>query len=309
MTEPHFSAVVVTYNSAKHIRPCLDSLRASGTGVVVVDNRSQDDTLEIVRGEYSEACVIVPESNCGYGAAVNLGVAAGSADMILIANADTVFPAGALSSLVEFLRRNPRIGIVGPQQVFPDGAWQRSYGRVGGIRQAAETLFGLDSVLQAACRRWSWVRPKSPKSVEYVDGAVMVVRRRAFEEVGGFDTGFYYYSEDADLCERIRRANWGVYTLPFVSVIHIRGGSSTRIEGRSERLMQLQAKAAYHFVRKYHSAAYLKLYRALGTLHAWKMFAIYKTLEGVTKKPGSNRMRSSAEIFLQWARIWTATRD
>lgn len=310
MTDLNLAAVIVTYNSASHIRPCLRSLQESGASTVVVDNGSQDGTLDLVRQEFPDVRVVASGANLGYGAAINfgvaqLGVSQAESDVFLAANADTVFPEGALQQLAGYLRDHPRVGIVGPQQLFPDGSWQRSYGDVQGIWEVAKALAGVTSVkniaYRVALRRG---RSAKPKPVGYVDGAVMMIRRAAFDAVGGFDSAFHYYCEDADFSVRLRRARWGVFTVPSVHVTHLRGGSSTKVEGYSVGLLHTQANAYRQLVNKYHSQGYWQLYRELCLLHARKMRFIYRLLGTVSPSPYSLQASARAVAFERWARIW-----
>src|SRR5256885_6863911 len=129
MTELRFEAVVVTYQSAKYVRSCLNSLH-NAAGIVVIDNGSRDGSCEIIANEFPKVRLISAGANLGYGKALNLGISKTSSPIVFAANADTIFPEGSLETLARFLREQPRVGVVGPQQLFPNGSWQRSYGDV-----------------------------------------------------------------------------------------------------------------------------------------------------------------------------------
>jgi GT2 family glycosyltransferase len=177
---------------------------------------------------------------------------------------------------------------------------------VQGLWEVAKALFGVTSLANIASRKLGLhLRSGPAKRVGYVDGAVMMFRREAFDEIGGFDSEFRFYCEDADLCLRLRRTAWDVVTVPSVQVTHVRGGSSTKVEGYSEKLLQAQAKAYCQLIRKHHSEAYLSLYRRLCILHARKMLLIYRCLK--TFSPAANVTRASAMAlaFERWTRIWT----
>jgi GT2 family glycosyltransferase len=301
---PDIQAIVVTFNSAAHVRACVVSLQANDVRIAVVDNGSRDDTANIIRAEFSDVLLIETGENLGYGKALNIGAVNTTSEFVLLANADTVFPANSVQRLVEFLRDHPRAGVAGPQQLFPDGAWERSYGDVQGIAEAAKALLGVTSILNVLRRRFWRHGPRRPKRVGYVDGAVMMVRRKAFDQIGGFDSDFHYYCEDADFCLRMRKAGWSVFTVPSVNVTHVRGGSSTKVEGYSDRLLQVQARAWCQLIRKHHSPVYMRFYRRLCSLHARKMQLIYRVLELVTPSRFSPRASTMAAAFETWARIW-----
>lgn len=298
------TAVIVTYNSAAHIRPCLHSLQLNTGRTVVVDNGSQDSTLEIIKTEFRDVKLIEAGENLGYGAALNLGIREASSPFVLGANADTVFRAGSLEQMAEFLAENPRVAIVGPQQVFPDGSWQRSYGDVPGLKEAVKSLTGLASLKNAVHRRlWRYL-PNRPKQVSYVDGAVMMLRQAAFDEIGGFDEDFHYYAEDADLCFRFRNAGWQVVTLPKVHVTHLRGGSSIKVEGFSERFLRAFIDGQLRFVRKHYSGWRAGLCLKIGALNTKKMSLIYRLLEFFTPVPYARHAAAMAITFKREARLW-----
>jgi N-acetylglucosaminyl-diphospho-decaprenol L-rhamnosyltransferase len=304
MLDQEFSAVVVTYNSAEHILPCLASLRKACAKTVVVDNGSRDETPRLIAREFPEVQIICAAENLGYGKALNLGIAQTSSTFVLAANADTMFPDGSLQALATFLARHLRVGVAGPQQLFPDGSWQRSYGEVPGIYEGVKNLVGVTSLGQVADRLvWRYLAARSEKSVGYVDGAVMMIRRAAFDEIGGFDTDFHHYGEDADFCLRLRHHGWDVVNVPSVQVTHVRGGSSTKVEGYSDKLLFALASAERQFIRKHARPWHLRLYRQVRILHAAKMWLMYRLLWIIS--PGSYAPRASvmAWAFLRWARI------
>jgi GT2 family glycosyltransferase len=301
---PEISAVVVTHNNAAHIRPSLSSLQKGTTDVIVIDNGSRDDTRSIVAHEFPRVRVIASDGNLGYGRALNRGIAETHGPYILAANADTFFPDGSLQELGRFMVEHPQVGVAGPQQVFPDGSWQRSYGDVQGIAEIFKSITGLPSLVQIV-RRALWPRKlgHSVRRVGYVDGAVMLIRRVAFDQVGKFDEAFPYYCEDADFCLRVRKADWQVVNVPWVHVMHVRGGSSTKVEGYSEKLLRVQAAAYCRLVEK-HDPRHLWLYRRMCTLHAKKMVMIYKILQTFSTASYAAHASARALLFERWARIW-----
>lgn len=303
MTELRFEAVVVTYQSAQHVRSCLNSLQTAAA-IVVVDNDSHDGTREIIKKEFPEVRLISVGSNLGYGKALNLGIAKTSSPIVLAANADTIFPEGSLQALANFLRGHGRVGVAGPQQVFPDGSWQRSYGDVHGLYEGFKALTGVTSIQQAAHRLfWSGTPGEPARAVGYIDGAVLMIRRAAFDRVGGFDEAFHYYAEDADLCLRLRQAGWEVIHVPSAHVIHIRGGSSTRVEGYSDQFLRAQARAKCQLIRKHRPGWHLWLYRRISILHARKMCFIYRILRMVGPRRYARRASLMVSAFERWAAL------
>jgi len=303
MIELPFEAVVVTYQSAQYVRPCLSSFH-NAASIVVVDNDSQDGTCDIIANEFPGVRLISAAANLGYGKALNLGISQTSSPIVVAANADTIFTEGALETLAKFMRGHPRVGVAGPQQLFPDGSWQRSYGDVHGLCEGFKDLAGVTSIAQTA-RRLFWRRiPRGPaRAVGYIDGAVMMIRREAFDRFGGFDEAFHYYAEDADFSLRLRQAGWKVTHVPTACVIHVRGGSSTRVEGYSDKLLRAQVTAKCQFIRKHRPGWHLRLYRRISILHARKMGWIYRILQIVGPRRYATHASLMASAFERWATL------
>lgn len=305
MTGPKIEAVIVTYNSAMHIRPCLTSLELNNADTVVVDNGSKDETVAILKAEFPSVRVIASGENLGYGKALNRGIQETDSEFVLVANADTVFPDHSLQKLVDFLHGRQDVGVAGPQQIFPDGAWQRSFGELPSLWQSLKMVTGITTLASAVERMsWTYRATRFPKRVGYVDGAVMMIRRAAFDAVQGFDESFHYYAEDIDICLRLKEVGWEVFNVPGVTVIHVRGGSSTRVEGRSERLLELQLKADTQLMKKHRSTWTIKPYIWMCRLHAYKMMLMYRMLAVCSADFSSSQADSLAKAFEREGRLW-----
>ncbi|MFZ0666098.1 MAG: glycosyltransferase family 2 protein [Acidimicrobiales bacterium] len=183
--------------------------------------------------------VIEVGANLGYGSGANRGAAACTAEFVLVSNPDIVFEPQTLGRLADVLRARPDLGIVGPRVNEPDGTRYPSARRFPSLLEGAgHALAGLLAPNNRFTRRYRMVNletqsPESPESseslteVDWVSGSCMLVRRKTFEELGGFDESYFMYGEDVDLCWRAHRAGWGVAYVPGASVTHV-GGFSTR---------------------------------------------------------------------------------
>jgi N-acetylglucosaminyl-diphospho-decaprenol L-rhamnosyltransferase len=221
-------AVVVSYKSRDTLRACVEPLAAlPGVTVTVVDNDSPDASLEAIADLPVRA--IQSGRNGGFGFGCNLGAAAGSEPLILFLNPDAEITAEALQRMVSALAEDDEAVLVGPRILEEDGELMHSmrrYQRTGSMW--AQALY-LHRLLPRA--RWANeidARPEAyaaPASPEWLSGACMLVRRTAFEAVGGFDDGFFLYCEDQDLCRRLRAAGGGIRYEPSAVVSH-RGGHS-----------------------------------------------------------------------------------
>jgi N-acetylglucosaminyl-diphospho-decaprenol L-rhamnosyltransferase len=221
------SAVVVSHGQAAELATCLAALDPQVDELLVVAN---------VPGSVGEAPsrirVLERERPYGYAANANAGIAATSGDAVLLANPDTVAGSGAVAALATFMAGRPRCGIAGPQLIFPDGSWQpsrRAFPTVGGTLVRRTPLRWL---LRPASRQRSHYlldeRPAEPVQAEWMLGAFLLVRREAFEALGGLDEGFRLYCEDIDLCYRAAKAGWERWYVPQAKVVHVHQAVSDR---------------------------------------------------------------------------------
>lgn len=227
---PRLSVVFVNHDSHVLLKKALTSLSASdAVESIVVDNASRD--VESVRQVCRETGTLLLRArrNLGYGRAANLGFQYARGRYLAVANPDLVFSRDATDRLVGFLEMNQRAGVVSPQLVYPDGTCQPSARRFPRLRYV---LAGRRSPLArwisgyAAARDFLYAgleERKEPMAVEAVIGAMMVFRREALEQVGGFDERYFMFAEDMDVCRRLRQSGWEVYVEPRVRVVHYYG--------------------------------------------------------------------------------------
>lgn len=220
--------VVVSHNSAHDLPGCLDSIRDEGSGVVglvvVVDNASADGSAAVVAAR-PFATWIATGVNLGFGGGANRGVAAtatSSAPYVAVLNPDTVVEPWALGRMVQVLDDRPELAAVGPLVLVGDGSVYPSARTFPSLIDAAgHAVLGSISADNPFTRRY--VGSGRP---DWISGTAMVIRRAAFESVGGFDEAYFMYVEDVDLCWRWRRAGLLVDKVPQAVVHHAIGGSS-----------------------------------------------------------------------------------
>lgn len=300
--------VIVTYNSKATIEECLDSLLASDgvkIRITVVDNASKDGTDVLVEQKSPPVTLLRNRKNVGYSRAVNRGVRNVNSDFVIIANADVVFDHDTVHKLTGYLSRDSETGVVGPQQVFPDGRWQRSYGNVIGVGDSIKNAIGITS-FHNWTRRLAWPRrvDAHPKQVGYIDGAVMAIRKNVYDSVGGFDEDFFFYGEEADFCFRLKKAGWNVVFLPSAQIIHMRGGSSTKVERLTDKYSKLQVDSKLLFVRKHRSRRKCQLYTVIEMIHAKKMALTYKLIRQFAPKNKKEYLSDMVLSFNRLAQIW-----
>jgi N-acetylglucosaminyl-diphospho-decaprenol L-rhamnosyltransferase len=229
------AVVVVNYESGPALVRCVEGLRSEGVAeVVVVDNGSADGSLDQLRRRHlPDVEVVVPGRNLGYGSAANRGVAATSAPSVLVCNPDLEVRPGAIAALASALAADPHDALVGPLIRNEDGTRYPSARRFPSLTDAAgHALLGIFAPDNRFTRSYQQAyldgADRGPEAVDWVSGACFLVRRSAFEEVGGFDEAYFMYAEEVDLCWRLGRAGWGVTYLPTAEVTHLQGVSTDR---------------------------------------------------------------------------------
>jgi GT2 family glycosyltransferase len=226
------SVVVVSHNTRDVLACCLAEVVPRGHEVVVVDNGSTDGSPELVREQFPSARLVEAE-NRGYGAGMNAGMAVASGDWFLILNSDA-WPVGdGIERLVAFAERDSRVGIAGPRLSNEDGTLQRSVRGVPTLWRLATEYFFLRKLAPRSRALNSFYAGgfdhSSAREVEVVMGAVMLARRTAIEAVAGFDEDFFMFSEETDLCYRVRQAGWKVVFTPAAEFVHL-GGATTQLD-------------------------------------------------------------------------------
>lgn len=272
------SVVVVTYRSAGEIHGCLDSVAAAAAEValeaIVVDNHSQDGTVERVRDAHPGVGLIVNDDNLGFAAGCNRGIAATTGDLVLLLNPDARLQSGTLSALVRHLDENADVGLVGPALESSPGSLQRDISATGIFPSFWQALHEYTRL-----GRWypdsPWVRDyflagfdrRSTRSVAMVQGACLLVRRAVLQEVGVFDERFFLYFEETDLCKRAIDAGWRVHYLGEVAAVH--AGSRSSADRRPNAREFIRSLYAFH--RKHYGLAEAALlWIVLAPYHALK---------------------------------------
>ena len=246
---PDQEAVVVTYNALPHVARCLESLKRYDT--VVVDHGSTDGTLELVRDRFPQMRLVEKE-NRGLGAGWNRGMVETSAPFVLVLNSDAWVLGEAGERLREFADQHERAGFVAPRLLNPDGTLQPSVRAFPTPwRLATEYLFlrklAPRSRALNAFYGAGFAHDES-REIDFAKAAAFLLRRAAFEKVGGFDEEFFLFSEETDWCYRARLNGWRSYFCPDAEVMHV-GGATWRRE--SATLYREQVRGHLRFLAKH----------------------------------------------------------
>lgn len=236
-SRPALSVVLVAYNSAHVLSTAIDPLEdVDQVEIIVVDNASSDDTLEVLSSRHPGVQVVESSRNGGFASGVNQGAAVASAPVVLLLNPDARVE---WSDLQRCLARfaDPSVGVVAPRTVQPEGRQAvLDAGRAPTIWRCFTHATGL-SRLGGRLLEGLFLFPaqaKGVREVDWVSGSCMLLRRSALEELGGLSERWFMYAEDVDVCLRARDAGYRVLLQGDAVVVH-EGGASSRVEPGRER--------------------------------------------------------------------------
>jgi hypothetical protein len=215
---------------------------------MVVDNGSTDGSAEMVRRRFPDVHLIANPTNAGFAAANNQGIRAAGGRYVCLLNSDTEVCPGALDTLTAFMEAQPRAGASGPRLLNPDGSLQASAHPMLTPEREFWRLMFLDRLWpQATYPLESW-DSATPRKVEVIKGACLMLRCGALDQVGPLDESYFMYTEEVDLCYRLAQASWSLWWVPEAAVIH-HGEASTR-QAREEMYIQLY-RSKLQFYRKF----------------------------------------------------------
>jgi len=236
------TVVTVTYSPGSHLDRFLSSLTVATdrpVKVVMADNGSTDGTPEEAAERYPDARLMRTGGNLGYGTAVNRAVATVPRDeeFVLVANPDVVWGPGSIDALMDAAGRWPRAATLGPLIRDPDGSVYPSARHLPSLVRG-----GMHAVIGFAWKANPWSkayrqehREPSERPVGWLSGSCLLVRRSAFDAIGGFDERYFMYMEDVDLGDRLGKAGWQNIYVPESEILHDKGHSTGREPARNLR--------------------------------------------------------------------------
>jgi GT2 family glycosyltransferase len=262
-SEDRVTVAVVSYNTRALLLDCLRSIAESASGrdpdIIVVDNNSSDGSDDAVRRFFPQAALIRNPQNSGFGRACNQAIAGTSSPYILLLNSDASLNREALDALCDCMRNDPRCGAAGCRVMDSSGVPvinTRHF--LNPINQALELLgIRISSRVLGRSQAPRLDRNNQDCSIDWIDGACLMLRRTSIEDVGLFDERFFMYSEDEDLCFRLKQRGWSICFTARGSVRHSGGGSAA--QNRLESLVSYYS-SQIEFLRTNRSSFSAKLY-------------------------------------------------
>ncbi len=255
------SVVIVNYNVRDFLNNALVSLSKSLEGltaeIIVVDNASDDGSVEHVAKNFPEVKIIANKTNLGFAKANNEALAIAKGKYFLLINPDTVVQEDTICTLINFFEATPSAGMVGCKILNPDGTLQLPCRRSFPTPWIAFTkTFGLSSLFPNsklfARYNLTYLDPDKIYAVDAISGSFMMIRRAVYEKIGGLDESFFMYGEDLDWCYRVNQNGWKVFYVPTTSIIHYKGESTRRSDIDELKVFY---NAMRLFVKKHHTGS------------------------------------------------------
>ena len=275
------SIVIVSFNTRNVLRECLQSIERESAGlrieILVVDNHSSDGSPEMVEKEFPQVRLFRCEVNLGFASANNVALEVARGRYSVLLNSDAFLCPNALTLAVQHMDQGPSVGLAGARLVGRDHSWQPSARMFPSLLTDFFVLTGLankfpKSRLFGSFDR-TWADPMLPAQTDWVPGAFSIIRAEALTRAGLFDPEFFLYSEEVDLCRRIRSEGFEICYWPDIVVIHIGGESSRQVKSlemssAGAQLVLWRMRSTLLYYRKHHgSAAWRAKMLELGLYH------------------------------------------
>jgi GT2 family glycosyltransferase len=250
--------------------------------IIVVDNDSQDGQFDAFQNEFPQIRLIANKANCGFSHGCNVGADQAKSDTLLFINPDVILTQSkAIDAMMNFAQKDSRVGIISCRRINPKGKPEREL--------AFQQLWLNTGWMRALYKLWNKQKlivkfPQNAKSwrPDWVSGSVILIRNDLFQAVGQWSQDdFWMYSEDPDLCKKVRQQGKDIALLRHVEVQHAHGGSSRR-NPKTTAITKSEVVTSHHvFIQKYAKGlnrVALHLFTFSHTLLAWSLRTVISVL-------------------------------
>lgn len=266
--EVDVSVIIVNWNTRQLLLECLDSLLICGTDcrleIILVDNGSEDGSVEAVKDRFPGVHVIANGTNLGFAKANNIGIRHASGRYLCLVNSDVKVRKGCIDALVHYMDANHGIGMAGPRILNPDLSIQDSCRRFPSLWTNLVVSIGLDKMFPDSRvfygEHMFFFSHQQALDTDYIAGCFMLVRRETIDQVGLMDERFFIYQEEVDWCKRIWDGGWKVTFFPGAEAIHHHGASSSRDPLRFELARQ---RSVLMYWEKFHGNLERRMLRCI----------------------------------------------
>ncbi len=267
------SIVIVSYNVGNYLKNCLESVNKTAQNlkpeIIVVDNNSTDNSLEILEREFPQVRVIKNSKNYGFAKGANRGMKQAQGEFVLLLNPDTIVYECAVTSMLEYMENHPETGIVGPQLLDPDQSLQHS---CRSFPTWSVYFSNRQSLLNRffPSNKWSnkyllkQIDHKQIQEVDWISGCCLLLRKKMLEEIDYLDEDFFMYIEDVDIARRAKAKNWKVVYFPSAKLVHFK--SKSVLQNRTRMVVE-HHKSMYQYYLKHFPKNFV-----VRTLVLWGIF-------------------------------------
>jgi len=278
--DPVLSIIIVNWNTRELLAQCLESVskEVSGLGslgveTLVVDNASTDGSIQMLQDRFPWVQLTQNQTNVGFARANNQAILQSTGRYVLLLNPDTKVKPGAFGTLIHFMEAHPEAGGAGARLLNPDHTLQPSCYPAPTLPGEFWRMFHLDMLVPYGVYRMDGWSLSRHHEVDVIQGACLILRQEALNQVGLLDGEYFIYSEEVDLCHRLQQAGWRLYWVPQAQVVHY-GGQST------------QQVAAEMFLRLYQGKIiYFRKHYGWLTSHIYKLILAAATLSRLMITP------------------------
>jgi len=275
------SIIIVNYNVKEFLQNLLHSIDKASSGIskemIIVDNASDDGSVELIRNKYPSVNLIINKENLGFGKANNQALKIAKGKYILLINPDTIVSEDTIDLMIKFFENNKDAGLAGCKILNPDGSLQlacrrsfpgpwTSFCKVTGL----SNLFPNSRIF--ARYNLTYLNEDQTYEVDAISGSFMMMKREVYDKVNGFDEEFFMYGEDLDLCYRIQQAGYKVFYVHNAQIIHYKGESTKRSNLDETKVFY---DAMHLFVKKHFSGSFLVEAILRSAIGVRKVFAFW----------------------------------
>jgi GT2 family glycosyltransferase len=288
------SVIIVNWNTCELLRQCLQSVYDQGSSkieVILVDNGSSDDSVNMVRREFSQVKLLANQDNRGFAAANNQGIGLAKGRYILLLNSDTVILDRAIEKTVFYADKHSDTAVTGCRVLNPNGTLQNSCFMFPSVLNwllfstYAYRLFPRSRFFGR--EQMTWWRRDDSREVDVVTGCYMLVRKEAIDQVGTMDERFFMYAEETDWCYRFKAKGWKNRFTPDAEIVHIGGASAIKL-GANRALVTNRSFVRYMFKHWTKSRAVIGVY--LLALFYLSRLLVLAPKQLLTRKGGNERL-------------------
>lgn len=289
--------IIVSWNTSGLLSQCLNSIYETGSRfafeVIVVDNGSTDDSIDLVEKEFPEVKLIKNEGNLGFARANNQGLAMGNGRYFMLLNSDTIVLPGVIDTLIQMADQNPNVGMIGPKLLNMDGSLQESWASFPSL---------LSEITGRNFRNRTPV-PNIPNTfeVDTIMGACMLVRSRVLQDVGDLDEDYFFFSEEIDWCFRIKKKQWMIWYTTNTEIYHLWGGSSK--SGSFIKLVRLYHAKILYFKKNHGNMAATLLRLGLAVSNTWGVIRRVLLMDWIHREASSERIVNQSKL------VWCLLRN